>query len=324
MVMVSYPQHFGRGVRRQQPGSRMTTGIDPRARKYTFVSRALGISKSFYAYVPPELTSGARAPTLYLLRGHEREYVNRREDPSRTGSAIDVYEAQRAAGQIGPLVLVFPGLSSDDNRYPGMIVNMARPELAAESGGIGSGRFYDYFFDDLMTYVDRHLPTLGGRQQALFGFSLGGASALAAAAMHPARFAAAVAYDGTFLYAANRGRNVRKTDRVPRNPMFAPAWGEPRNDALMAAHNAPNLVLRGDAKQLAQVTWAVGYGPKVFEPWRANYNRGEHMVECLKQRGIPNAIGDGEQRLGDHTWLVADAFLAATLPLIDAALRRVG
>ncbi len=111
-----------------------------------------------------------------------------------------------AAGRVGPLALVFPGTSSDDNRIPGMLVNMCAPHLANGATGIGSGRFADVFFDDLIPYVDQHFPVIPqGRARGIASFSLGGAMALSVAARRPDLFACAGAYDGTFLYACDRG-----------------------------------------------------------------------------------------------------------------------
>ena len=42
-----------------------------RTRYVTFFSAALGIFKSFYIYIPPDLGAGQRAPALYSLRGHQ-------------------------------------------------------------------------------------------------------------------------------------------------------------------------------------------------------------------------------------------------------------
>ncbi len=294
---------------------------DERVRHVTLSSRALGIDKHLYVYTPPDLAPGQRAPALYLLRGHEREWINREEDQSRGGTnVIDVYERLRRAGRIGPLVLVFPGLSSDDNRIPGLIVNMRAPQLAGGAAGVGSGRLADYFFDELLPFVDAHCPTTGGRR-GIAGFSLGGAMAVKAAAQRPDLFASAGAYDGTFLYAVERGRGVRASDQVVQNPMFDPAYGAPRDMGFVADNNGPNLILRADAEQLARVTWIVGYGPRSAEPWDANHYRGLHLLRCLRARGLANALPQGALPRGNHTWRTADAFMERTLPLHDRALR---
>jgi hypothetical protein len=290
---------------------------DPRALPITFYSPALGIYKSFYIYLPPDLAPGERVPAIYFLRGHEREWVNPAEDSTRGGkNVVDVYERLYAAGKIGRLVLVFPGLSSDDNHVPSVLTNMLAPHRAAGRLGLGSGRFADYFFHDLIGYVDAHFPTIGeGRARGVIGFSLGGAMAIAAAAGRPDLFAAAGAYDGTFLYAVDRGRRVQRNDSVIRNPMFDAAWDVPRNTRFIAQNSPANLILRGDAAALARIVWAIGYGPERNEPWHANFYRGEHLVGCLEARGVANALPYERFPDGDHTWCTADAFAELALPL---------
>jgi hypothetical protein len=306
--------------RRTNPLLPASPAYDLRARHITFFSAALGIFKSFYIYIPPDLHDGQRAPALYFLRGHEREWINPHEDGSRAGAnVIDIYERLRAAGQVGPLLLIFPGMASDDNRVPGLLVNMLAPRRA-EAVGIGSGRFADYFFDDLIPYVEAQFPALAGRR-GLAGFSLGGAMAIKAAAQRPDLFASVSAYDGTFLYAIDRGRRVRRTDPVIRNPMFDAAYDVPRNTRFIAANSPANLVLRGDPATLGRITWMIGYGPERREPWHANYYRGEHLVRCLEARGIPNALPHSAFPDGDHTWRTADAFMELALPLHDRALQ---
>jgi S-formylglutathione hydrolase FrmB len=295
---------------------------DPRATQVTFYSPALGVRRSFFVYVPPTLGAGQHAPALYLLRGHEREWLNPAEDGSRGGvTAIDVYERLRAAGRVGPLVLVFPGTTSDDGRVPGLLTNMRAPELAG-APGVGTGRFEDFFFDDLLPYVDAHFPTLrDGRRRAIMGFSLGGVMAAKAAIRRPGSFACVGAYDGTFLYAADRGRRVRVRDRVLHNPMFDPVFGVPRDIPFVAANSPASMALRADPATLRRITWAVGYGPEEQEPWNANYYRGVYFAECLRARGVENAFAEGVLAGGDHSWRSADLFLARTLPIYDAALR---
>jgi putative esterase len=313
-------------LRQSLPSGGVPPIYDRRCCRVIFFSRALGVHKSFYIFVPTELAPGERAPALYLLRGHEREWVNPLEDATRGGAnVVDVYERLRAAGEVGPLILIFPGLSSDDNRVPGLIVNMRAPRRVRGAPGIGWGRFEDYFFEDLIPFVDAHFPTLpDGRHRGIAGFSLGGAMAIKAAAQRPHLFATASAYDGTFLYAEAGGQRVRASDPVLHNPIFDAAFGVPRDMRLIAASSPANLILRGQAQYLRQVTWMVGYGPERLEPWQANFYRGEHLIECLRRRGIDNALPFAAFPNGDHTWRTADAFMALTLPLHDLVFRREG
>jgi S-formylglutathione hydrolase FrmB len=214
-------------------------------------------------------------------------------------------------------------MASDDNRVPGLLVNMLAPRLADAAPGLGSGRFEDYFFHDLIPYVDAHFPTIAdGRQRGIAGFSLGGTMAIKAAAQRPDMFATASAYDGTFLYAVDGGRRVRANDAVIRNPMFDPAYGVPRNMRFISSISASNLIMRGDAAALSRVTWMISYGPEHLEPWHANFYRGEHLVRCLRARGLDNALPRSAFPGGNHTWRIADEFMALTLPLHDLVFRR--
>jgi S-formylglutathione hydrolase FrmB len=310
-------------LRRVMPGAAPTVepaSYDARALRVRLWSRALGIDKCLYLYLPPEAAHGRRVPALYLLRGHEREWLNPEEDTSREGSnAVEVYLALRATGAIGPLALVMPGISSDDNTLPGLLTNFRAPQLARGTAGIGTGRFEDYFVRDLIPLLERHFP-LDRARRAVAGFSLGGAMAVKIAAQHPALFRSVSAYDGTFLYADEQGRGLRLPDPVLMNPMFDPAFGVPRDLAYVATQSPANLILQGDAAQLMRLRWMVQYGPEAIEPWGSNFYRGEHLLDCLRRRGIVNALPNGALPDGDHTWRTADRHLRQTLPLHYAAL----
>src|SRR5437867_1078389 len=102
--------------------------LDQRARRVTIHSKALGVNKNFYVSLPPGYHKAANAqrryPVLYLFRGHEHEWVHRWQDKSRHGrTVIDVYRELLREGRVGAMILVFPGMSSDDNRIPGLLVN---------------------------------------------------------------------------------------------------------------------------------------------------------------------------------------------------------
>jgi len=121
---------------------------------------------------------------------------------------IDVYRQLLAKRKVGPMILVFPGISSDDNRIPGFLVNFRSPKLASRSPGVGKGCFEDYFFEELVPYVDTHFRTIASREgRGGDGFSLGGFQSIKAAAQHPDMFCSAGSFDGTFLYAADGGEN---------------------------------------------------------------------------------------------------------------------
>jgi enterochelin esterase-like enzyme len=173
---------------------------DVRARLIELRSTVLGVPKRFYIYTPPGYTSSdQKLPALYMFRGHEREWINANEDPTRAGrTVIDVYEELLAAGDIGPMALVFPGIASDDNSVPGLLVNFKQPELTTASG-IGTGQFEQYFLHELIPFVERFYY-VDSYARSVEGFSLGGFQAAKIAAQHPHLFRSVGVFDGTYFW----------------------------------------------------------------------------------------------------------------------------
>jgi predicted alpha/beta superfamily hydrolase len=302
--------------------------IDPRARRITIQSKALGVDKSFYVALPPGYSSASnslqRYPTLYLFRGHEREWVHRQQDQSRHGKTVlDVYRDLLDEGEVGPIILVFPGTSSDNNRVPGLLVNFRQPRLTQREPGVGSGQFEDYFVRELVPYIDGNFRTIPDRRaRAVDGFSLGGFQSIKIAAQHPELFCSAGAFDGTFLWATNQGKGVRVRDRVLNNPMFDAAFGVPRDLEHVVANSPANLVATRERSALADVQWLIRSGPEEAEPWQSNYYRAQHLIGLLASRNIENGVEAVEPE-AIHSWHWADRHIATTLPLHWQAVEQV-
>lgn len=211
------------------------------------------------------------------------------------------------------MVLVFPGLSSDDNRWPGMLINAQHADWPAAKGSLGTAQWETYFVSELIPYVDAHFGTDPGRR-AVDGFSLGGFMAAKVAAQHPALWQSIGAYDGTFFWDDPAdAHTIALTDTTFLNSMFHPVWGDLPDRAFAAANNPANLIRNGDAAALGRLQWLIEYGPESAEPNNSNFYRGEHLVALLAAQGIANH--GGAIAGGRHTWHQADLHLARTLPL---------
>lgn len=298
---------------------------DQRARKVQIDSRALGVQKEFYVYVPPAYSQAPqrRYPVLYLLRGHESEWINKHQDPSRAGrNVIDLYEELFAAGEVGPMLLVFPGMTSADETVPGMATNFRSPERTTVAG-IGTGRFEDYVLE-LIAYVDANYRTVATKAgRGVDGFSLGGFMSVKIAAQHPELFTTVGAFDGTHFYADAEGSQVDVgRDAVTfMNPMFDPAFGNPRETQFAALNNGPNLVRNAAAETMQSLHWFVQYGAEASEPNDSNFFRGEHLVGELKRKGITNQLPAVLN--GRHNWATADDHMRAAFPHHSKALRAM-
>lgn len=282
-------------------------------------SRVLGINKSFYVYLPAIHGSpwgGGRFPVVYLFRGHQREWINPRQDGSRRGrTVLDAYEDLLQHGRMGPVVLVFPGISSDDNTVNAALTNMREPERVAHVRGIGTGRFEDYFLDELMPLVEAEHPVLPGpAHRGVDGFSLGGLMAVKIALGHPGLFTSVGAYDGLYFY---NKRLIR--DRALKKSLFDAVFGVPRDLAWVARNNPAHQIQKVSVDVLARMKWFLEYGPEASEPGDSNYYRGRDLVRQLARRGVRN--DGGVVADGHHDWATADAHLARTLPKHWEALR---
>ena len=285
---------------------------------------ALGVAKEFYVYTPPRYSASRkrRYPVLYLFRGHEREWIDKNHDTTRGGkNVIDVYEALLAQGDVGPMILVFPGISSEDNSVPGMLTNFKSPELTT-AAGVGNGRFEDYFINDVIGHVDANYRTIATKAgRAVDGFSLGGYMSVKIAAQHPELFTSAGAFDGTHFYATADGAAVdaaRDANTFAANSMFDPAFGKPRDTAFAALNNGPNLVSNTIREAVQSVRWFIQYGPRRGEPMQSNYFRGDYLVSLLTDKGATNEIAAVLE--GGHNWKTADEHMRQTLPLHWRAL----
>jgi len=294
---------------------------DTRARLLELRSKILGVPKRFYIYTPPGYNSKEPLPALYMFRGHEREWINPHEDLTRAGrTIIDVYEELLAVDMVGRMALVFPGVSSDDNSVPGLLVNFRQPELTTKSG-IGTGQFEDYFFHELIPFVERHYGVDPDRR-SVEGFSLGGFQAVKIAAQHPHLFRSVGAFDGTYFWDDRRKADqIARSDALFPKPFFDPAFGVPRDGRYGAENNPINLVRNGNSKALQRLTWIIEHGPRSAEPNQSNYYRGERLLRVLRDQGIENQ-GCGAIADAIHTWHWNHEHMRHALPLHWQALTR--
>jgi S-formylglutathione hydrolase FrmB len=268
----------------------------------------LGVAKTFQVYLPPGYPGGGPYPTLYLLRGTSGEWLNPDQDGSRQGrTAVSVYEGLRQRGTIGDMILVFPGLGSDDGRWPGILADWVAPPKAP---GVGNGRFASYFADDVMAAVDSRYRTLAdGHHRAVDGFSLGGWAAVQAAVSQPAAFSSVGSFDGTFPFAKD-ATTADPDDELWEESFFDPIFGAPRDWARVTAASPANRLAKGSDWSRQQ--WLIEYCPQAIEP-RGNFYRGATLVQILKAHGGKNTLS-GERPGGTHAWWWADEHLTTTLP----------
>lgn len=289
-------------------------------KKITFFSPSLEIEKSFYVYFPKAYQNlKERFPVIYLLRGHESEWVNKNQDSTRQGKNIQhVMDELIAANTIKPALVVMPGISSDDNHIPGLGVNFANVSLTRGKSGIGTGRFEDFVVRDLIPYVDKRFRTLADfSHRSIDGFSVGGYAAVMLGLKHPDLFHSVGAFDGTHQWKDfDDPRNENPIDKTwMENEMFAPAFGRPFQheyalnyntiSLLDHAHKSPN-----NYKHLKFSIACVNKEPD------GNRDRTLHLLKHLRKAGFTNQLTSYIlDPKAEHTWYWADEYVRRTIPI---------
>lgn len=281
-------------------------------------SAALGISKPYYVYTPPQPSEGL----LYLFRGHEREYVNLVEDGSRRRStAIEDLDRHIAEGNVPPLTAILPGLNSSNNHVPSLGIDMAGswPESMR---GLGTGHFWQYLSEELIPSVEERFGCDGPRIAA--GFSLGGFTVNLLAALKPGYLAHAGMYDALFAWPQHHDPRVRKlgpnTDPVwLEHGIFDAALGRPRDPAALRRWNPTDRIAEaegGTLEALRKTTFwikcAGGDGSA------GNRDRAYAIVRLMRKKGLRLGFRDVVLHPdAAHSWHWNDRFV---LDFLRAAL----
>jgi hypothetical protein len=283
-------------------------------------SKALRISKPFFVYEPPGLEDMRGIPVLYLFRGHQREWVNMREDDSRIAStAIEDLDKHIAEGIIPPLIAVIPGLNSANNHVPSLGIDMVG-SWNKNVRGLGTGRFWQYLTGELFPDVERTYARQLGDDRLGVGFSLGGYT-LSLITMKLPRYLSHVGiYDGLFMWPDNADPrvNVRRRNSDPiwgKAAIFDAAFGNPRDEAALKKWNPTDMLVHAppaELDQILQTTFHIASAPN--DGRFGNVDRARRFVRLLKERGatltFDGVVFDSE---ATHSWHWTDRFLISFL-----------
>jgi enterochelin esterase-like enzyme len=295
-----------------------------RVENRTFYSKALGVNKSYYIYLPAGYdNSTARYPVVFFLRQHELEWFNGGGSGRIGGRTLkDVADTLMDKGYIGKMILVGTNTGSDDNQvYAG--VNMLHPELTS-SPGIGTGRFEDYFFQDLIPTIDSTFRTIPDRaHRGIDGFSLGGFASTILSIRNPQSFCSVGSYDGSLMWYNLDDPDIPGTGADDPlwfatwgDALFGPLFGLPRDSNYMLHFSVTNVLMAADSAKLDSIkSMRFHIHSSAFSGSVGNLSRNRQFVDSLEARGIfntfPNFILSPD---AIHTYGYAD--LHASMSLI--------
>ncbi len=255
---------------------------------------------------------------LYLFRGHERESVYIDEDASRTSTTLEDIDELIHKGDVPPMLIVIPGLTSHDGKKHALGVNCSMPSGDARDG-LGTGLFWDFLVDDLIPYIEaRYKKKLDGGFRMSAGFSLGGYTTALIATAFPGYLDHAAIYDGLFMYDGQTDTRTGKTDEIwMASPVLDTAFGpaDERTPEQLSPWNPSELIGYADPLALEEIQetmfWirsAAGDGKK------GNHDRCKYFTDLLRSNGVTagfNRVPLHPDAL--HNWHWNDRFISLFL-----------
>ena len=270
----------------------LTANPDGRVEKVTFFSQSLQVEKSFNSYLPKGYDQSAeRYPVVYICRGGEDEWLN-------LTKIVEQIDKKIEDGEIGKLILVFPGLTYEGNRMIGFPVNMNNIGPLGEREGLGTGKFEDYFVRDLIPYLDDNYRTIPSRTaRGIDGFSGGAITSILMGVTHPELFLTVGAYDGPWGYLDfnDPSRPGHEDDSIWMNlDLFDPYFGNPRDIEYMKRYNSTNIIHYAKGNILEMLRELKFFIRSASESAQSAYIEGTyyprtvHLVDVMASKGIDN------------------------------------
>jgi enterochelin esterase-like enzyme len=236
-----------------------------------------GAGRESAIYLPPGFNLSQRYPVVYLLHGMPGSpwsYIRSLSLASLSDTLITRREAR-------PFIAVMP-VAGTTGHYDG--------EWA--------GLWEDYVVNDVVPWVDSHLPTIASPEgRTIAGLSAGGFGAVDIALRHPGLFGQVESWGGYF-------------EPFRDGPLAA------ANKDALAAHD-PALLVRAEASALREssVHFFLSTGPSHGQVHEADTTRFARELTTL---GVPNRLLVLPKAGGKNRWL---AQLAAGLRWAEAPVR---
>ncbi|MBD0280380.1 MAG: esterase family protein [Flavisolibacter sp.] len=254
-------------------------------------SKILNMDRKYAVYLPPDYESSQRSyPVLYLLHGGGDDQTGW----IQFGEVLTITDKAIKEGTATPMVIIMPDANTGRRGYYNDIK--------------GDWRYEDFFFQELMPYVEKTYRIKGEkRYRAVAGLSMGGGGSFIYALHHPELFAVACP-----LSAATGPVTLEdaKTQYSRNNPGLADATIQNyynQYSVLQLINNIP------DSSKKA-VRWFIDCGDDDF------LYEGNSLVHiAMRKREIPHEY---RVRDGVHSWTYWRASLPVVLEFISMSFHQ--
>jgi enterochelin esterase-like enzyme len=247
--------------------------------------------RKFALYLPPDYESSQRSyPVLYLLHGGGDDQTGW----VQFGEVLHIADKAFRDGSATPMIIVMPDANTGRRGY----FNSAD----------GNWRYEDFFFEELMPYVEKQYRIKGEKKfRAVAGLSMGGGGSFMYALHHPELFSSACplsASTGALSLEQMKDRMVQRGE--PFREQDLPAY--------YARHNALSLLESVPVEDIKTVRWYIDCGDDDF------LYEGNSLVHiALRKKEVPHEY---RVRDGGHTWTYWRAALPEVLHFVSQAFHQ--
>ncbi|MBT8393541.1 MAG: esterase family protein, partial [Bacteroidia bacterium] len=201
-------------------------------------SKILKTERNFAIYLPPDYETSQRSyPVLYLLHGAGDDQTGW----VQFGEVLHIVDKAIKEGKATPMIIVMPDAKTTQLGYFNLVD--------------GSWNYEDYFFKELMPYVEKTYRIKGEkRYRAIAGLSMGGGGTFVYAMRRPDLFSAACP-----LSAYTGPTSVEQA--ISDNRLYFNVGTDPENAAkFIKEHSALELIKTLDKKTLNSLRWYIDCG----------------------------------------------------------------
>ncbi len=255
-------------------------------------SKILKMDRKYAVYLPPDYETSQRSyPVLYLLHGAGDDQTGW----VQFGEILRIADEAIKSGTATPMVIIMPDANTGKRGY----VNDVK----------GEWRYEDFFFQELMPYVEKTYRIKGEkRYRAVAGLSMGGEGTFIYALHHPELFSAACP-----LSAATGPASL---EDLKNYRLWAGVEGitDAEKEAYFHKYSVLYLIRNMPDDQKKAVRWYIDCGDDDF------LYEGNSLVHiAMRKEQIPHEF---RTRDGSHSWVYWRAALPEVLSFVSMGFHQ--
>jgi enterochelin esterase-like enzyme len=257
----------------------------------SMTSAILKGERKFAVYLPPDYETSQRSyPVLYLLHGSGDDQTGW----VQFGEVMHIADKAINEGKATPMIIVMPDANTGRRGYYNDID--------------GTWRYEDFFFSELMPYVEKKYRIKGEkRYRAIAGLSMGGGGSFIYALHHPELFSSACplsAWIGPL--AIQEFRDDLEQDKESYSDSVVMKYYE--------NHNVLSLINKMTAQEISSIRWFIDCGDIDF------LYEGNSLVHiALRKKDVPHEF---RVREGAHNWTYWRESLPVVLGFVSDAFHQ--